>query len=184
MITTLAGLYRALDKLFSDIGPVCKECQENCRYPDCHGYLWLLPEEAKRLLETGIEVVVINRKLYFINSFSDGKGGLDIEQMKPPCPYCKGGRCSIRHLRPFVCHLYPLGFSRESGKMELILYEDCLFSERNSSNREFRAEVIVLFKQIDPKFLQRITKVYKKVLDVSIFPEGPNRVSPVMALEK
>ena len=183
MIKTLRGLYRALDDLFGDTKALCAECQKDHRYQDCVGYVWLMREEAGKLLGVGVEVVVANRNVYFLNSFSDGKGGMDIGMMKPPCPHCRSDGCSIRNLRPLACHMYPLGFSRESGILKLVLHMDCLFSERFGNGKEFRAKAEKLFRRIDPRLLRKIISAYRKVLNVSIFPEGENKVDSLLNLQ-
>lgn len=184
MIKTIVGLYRALDLLLEGIGQTCKECQESHIYQDCVGYVWLLPEEVKKLLSAGIEIVEVNGRIHFLNSFSDGKGGLNIEAMKPPCPHCKSNGCSIRSLRPFVCRLYPLGFSLEDGMIKLVLHEDCLFSERNKGGNRFENKAIALFRNIDHELLGKVIKVYRLVVGVSSFPDGSNKVRPIMVLWK
>jgi Fe-S-cluster containining protein len=182
MIRTLRGLCRALDDLFGDTKALCAECQNSRCYQDCVGYVWLLREEVDDLLDAGVEVVVVNHNVYFLNSFSDGSGGMDVGIMKPPCPYCRSSGCSIRNLRPLACRMYPLGFSRESGMLKIVLHTDCLFSERFGGSEEFRAGVAKLFRRIDPKLLRKIISAYRKVLDVSIFPEGDNKVDSLLNL--
>jgi len=184
VIKTIRGLYRAFDDLFQGIGSVCRECREKNSYPDCQGYIWLLGEEAEKLLANNIEVAVANRRVFFINSFADGKGGLDIEQIKPPCPHYKHGKCSIRSMRPLVCRMYPLGFSKERGKMSLVLYLDCLFSQKNRTNTSFLERTLVLFERIDPALLQRLICEYQRVLDLSRFPQGKNKVLVIKSLKK
>lgn len=182
MIKTLKGLYRVLDILFRGIDRVCQECQGRGYYDDCRGYIWLLPEEARRLYNAGVEIVEINNRVRFLNSFSNDRGEIDVEQFKPPCPWCKSKGCSIYKMRPLVCRLYPLGFSLEDDIMCLVLYVDCLFSERRMSDPHFQEQARALLKRIDPKLLRRILRTYEKVLSISRFPQGPNKVVKIVSL--
>jgi len=79
--------------------------------------------------------------------------------------------------------MYPLGISRENGIMKIVLYTDCLFSERFGNGKAFRAKAAKLFRRIDPRLLRKIISTYRKVLDVSIFPEGKNKVDSLFNLQ-
>lgn len=180
MIKTLKGFYRAIDALLQGISKTCGQCRDDC----CFGYVWLMPEESKRLYRQGFEIVEINRRACFINSFSDGKGGIDIGQFKPPCPYCKERKCTIRTKRPLVCRMYPLGFFHDEGIIKLALYLDCLFSRKKAEDDSFKKRATALFKTIDPSLLRKIIRAYMSVLEISDFPKGPNRTLPFSYLAR
>jgi len=170
MITTLVELYIALDELFDGISDVCQHCADD----DCLGYIWLLPEEMEKLYEASIELLEINKKIAFINPFINGDQ-IDIERVKPLCPWCQNRRCSIRSLRPFFCRIYPVNFATEAGSIYLVLHLDCEYARQREHDLEFHQMVIDLFRQLDPRFFSQILDTYCLVESISKFPAGNNR---------
>ncbi len=170
MITNLVELYVALDELLDGISDVCQHCIDD----DCLGYLWLLPEEAENFYEAGIELLEVNERLTFINPFTNGEV-IDIEKVKPPCPYCQNRRCSIRAFRPFFCRMYPLNFATESDNIYLVLHLDCEYARQKEYDMEFHQRAINLFRRLDLQLFFQILGTYRLVEGISKFPAGNNR---------
>jgi len=170
MITTLAELYAALDELFCGISSVCQSCRDD----DCAGYLWLLPEEAEILYESGVGLLEINESLTFISPFGEGEP-IDVERVKPPCPWCQDRRCTIRSLRPLVCRMYPLNFVVENGTIYLVLQLDCEYARQRENDAGFHQQAVELFRRLDHQLFSRILDTFRRVDAISKFPVGPNR---------
>ena len=177
MITDLAELYTACDDFFGDISRYC----QICKYDDCAGYQWLLPDEVEELLNADIELLKINGEINIINPFQ-GRA-INIEEVKPQCPYYQGKRCSIRPLRPFICRIYPLNFATEGGKIYLVLHLDCDYSRCRQADIYFHQQAIDLFRQIEPRFFKSILSVYCKMDAITKFPEGPNKYLKLIDVE-
>lgn len=170
MIDALEGLYLAFDYLFLDIERDCKQCE----YDDCRGYVWLLRQEAERLIEEGVEVLEVNKHLFFINCFSVQKGKICVEEFKPVCPLLKAGRCTIHSQRPLVCRMYPLSFSISDGTLQIVLSLDCLYSRHKMENPVFKDRSLAILRQISHRLLGEIIGTYEMVLAISKFPRGQN----------
>ena len=170
MITTLVELYAALDELLDGISDVCQNCADD----DCLGYLWLLPEEVENLYEAGVELMEVNEKMAFINPFANGDQ-IDVEKVKPPCPWCHSRRCSIRSLRPFFCRMYPVNFAAEDDHVYLVLHLDCEYARQREHDAEFHQMAIDLFRRLDPQLFSQILNTYRLVEAISKFPAGNNR---------
>ena len=169
MIKALTQLYDALDKLFYGISDICKQCD----YDDCMGYHWLLPEEAEKMLNADIELLEVNDCVSFINPFSLDEI-IDVERLKPTCPWFKNHLCQIRPLRPLVCRMYPLSFAAECSKIYLVLHLDCEYSRKIQDNDEFQQKAINLFRQLSPGLFRRIINTYRLVDNLTKFPYGQN----------
>ncbi|MBU4374968.1 hypothetical protein KKH38_00465 [Patescibacteria group bacterium] len=170
MINTLTELYSSFDELLDGISEICKKCS----YYDCMGYLWLLPDEAKKLLDADIELLTVNNGINFINPFKAGEE-IDIERFKPICPWFKNHLCRIRSLRPLVCRMYPLNFAAEHDNIYLVLHLDCEYAKINKGNKNFQQKATDLFRQINTQFFQQILNSYRLVNNIIKFPRGPNR---------
>jgi len=170
MIRTLHQLYTYLDELFYEIEVDCIRCE----FSRCLGYVWLLSEEAEILVDRGVEVLEVNQEIFFINSFPEEKGEIDIEKFKPKCVFLENGRCSIHMQRPLSCRMYPLSFWTEDDKLQLVLHLDCLFSKRRIRSQEFKNLSLALFGDLDRSLLGRIREAYIKVFTISKFPRGGN----------
>lgn len=170
MITTLVELYAALDELFDGISDVCQYCTDD----DCLGYLWLLPEEAVNLYEAGVELLEVNGKITFINPFTNGDE-VDVERVKPLCPWYQNRRCSIRFLRPFFCRMYPVNFAAEDDNIYLVLHLDCEYAKQHEHDVKFHQMAIGLFRRLNSQFFSQILNTYRLVETISKFPAGKNR---------
>lgn len=170
MITTLVELYAALDKLLDGISDVCQYCTDD----DCLGYLWLLSEEAENLYEAGVELLEVNEKIAFINPFVN-ENQINIEKVKPPCPWRQNRRCAIRYLRPFFCRMYPMNFATEDDNVYLVLHLDCEYARQREHNVEFHQKAISLFRRLDLRLFSQILNTYHLVEAISKFPAGNNR---------
>ena len=170
MINTLDELYLALDSLFEGIEEDCN----NCEYSRCLGYVWLLSREADRLIEDGLEVLEVNKNLFFINSFSTIRGKINVEQFKPKCSFLGGGRCGIYEKRPLSCRMYPLSFSIHDGKLQLVLHLDCLYSRHRMNCRAFKANSLAILQEIERGLLKEVADTYRRVSAISKFPRGIN----------
>ncbi len=176
-IGTLPELNMAFDDLYQGIGEYCRDCQ----YPDCMGYIWLLREDADRLYNLGIPLVQINDGPTFIHSFPTKIDGQpDVSVQRPSCSQlCDGARrCSIHKDRPFVCHLYPVGFeTRSDGMVVWVLHQDCLYVRRLEERgllSDFRQQVRSIINNISPQLLREIAETVYAVEAIYCFPEGGN----------
>lgn len=169
-IETLKELYKKLDKLYQGIYKFCKICKEE----DCKGYVWLLPEEAKKL-EGKISLIEINKKFYFLDSFIRKDGTIDVEEIKPSCVFrMKNKKCAIYHLRPLICRLYPLDFRIRNKKIYIVLHTDCLFVKRLIKFKKishFLEKALNIFYNCDRELLKRILKEYKSISSISKYPK-------------
>lgn len=179
MIKKLNELYKALGSLFLGISEVCQQCQDD----DCQGFIWLVPQEAERLYQDGVEILEINNNISFLQSFTEKDKKINIEQFKPPCPFCKKKRCTIYSKRPLVCRMYPLAFATENGIVYLILHLDCLFSKQKAADVLFRDRAVTLFKRLHPRLLKKIMETYRCVDSISKFPEGPNKYLRLVVID-
>lgn len=176
-IETLTQLNTAFDDLYQGIESDCKECQ----YPDCMGYTWLLKEDADRLYELGVSLVQINDGPTFIHSFPTKTDGQpDVSVRRPSCSQLCDGvrRCSIHKDRPFVCHLYPIGFeTRSDGVVVWALHQDCLYARRleeRSLLSDFKQQVRSIINNVSPQLLREIAETVYAVEAIYYFPEGGN----------
>ncbi|MEK7173406.1 MAG: hypothetical protein AAB740_05565 [Patescibacteria group bacterium] len=179
MIRKLRGLYTALNRLFDGIGDICLDCE----FPRCQGYIWLLPQEAKRLYSQGVEVLEVNDDISFINPFS-GSEKIDIEKIKPACPWCKSKRCRMYKMRPLHCRMYPLSFATENEIVYLVLHLDCLYAKMKIKDAIFIERIKALFRRVDQKLFKKILETYRSVDRITKFPEGDNRIKRLVALEE
>ena len=173
-INSLKNFYEELDSLCEGIYKFCRLCKDE----DCKGYIWLLPEEAKELIEEGVPIVEINRKLCFLDSFIREQGKIDTEKVKPVCPFREEDKmCLIYSLRPLACRLYPLDFKISEGEIYIILHVDCLFVRTLLQTRDFSQfleKVFNLFHNCDRSLLRRILRHYQAVNSILKYPKDYN----------
>lgn len=177
-IDDLKAFKKEIDELWRGIAHSCATCAD----PDCLGYVWVMPEEEEALLDAGVQTVQINGRTgpIFIDSYDrDDQGRLIVNRSKPNCPYRdKDGRCSVHASRPLVCHLYPLGPETLSdGRVVWSLHTDC--SHVRSLTEAGDLELLVskirlLLSRMSPALNAEVRKEYRKVDEVSAFPDGPN----------
>lgn len=179
MINTLNELYSAFDSLFKGIE---KDC-DKCGYSRCLGYVWLLPQEADRLIEEGLEVLQVNESLFFINSFPVVERKIHIEQFKPECLFLNMGCCGIYNQRPLSCRMYPLSFSIRGDKLQLVLHLDCLYSRHRMNCRVFKRSSLIIFQETEKDLLREITETYRGVSAISKFPRGENHCIVIGSLD-
>lgn len=181
MIRTMEDLYKIIEVLLGNISEHCEGCVDE----DCKGYVWLLPEEAKKLYEAGVPIAEINEEIYFIHSFPEQNGEIILDYEKPPCVLRETRKCSIYPSRPLVCRLYPLGLVTEQGSVWIAIHEDCAFSRNLGFNRKnFFQQVIDIFRQANTQLLSEILKTYKLVDNISMFPSGLNKYTKIMELKR
>jgi len=170
-INSLKRLYQELDKVYGKIYKFCHVCKEE----DCKGYVWLLPREAKKLLKRNISIIEINKRFYFLDSFSRKEGMINVEREKPLCVFReKNGKCSIYPIRPLICRLYPLDFKILNKKFFIVLHTDCLFiqkmiEEKNIS--QFLKKVLNVFYNCDKGLLKEVFGEYKAINSISKYPK-------------
>ena len=144
-INSLRKLYQELDKVYGKIYEFCHICKEE----DCKGYVWLLPKEAKKLLRRNISIIEINKRLYFLDSFSRESKMINVEEEKPLCVFReKNGKCSIYPSRPLACRLYPLDFKVLNKEFFIVLHTDCLFIQKMIEEKnitQFLEKVLNIF---------------------------------------
>lgn len=174
-ITSLNELYVAFDDLNRDCGKYCV----NCNYPDCMGYIWLLEEEANLMVEQGIEVVEINNRVNFINSFLNDKGDIDVTICKPKCVHrcTETGQCTIHNIRPLTCHMYPFGPETIDGLDVWGLHTDCEFvkqMEQIGILSEYVMRAKYILQRLSKALKEQIKEIYHYVDYLSDFPDGPN----------
>ncbi|MDP3957512.1 MAG: radical SAM protein [bacterium] len=176
-IETLMQFSAVLDDLYQGIEKDCKECQD----PDCMGYVWLLKEEVQSLYERGIPLVQVNNGPTFIHSFPiTAEGRPDLSVRYPTCSQlCTDSRrCSIHKDRPFVCHLYPLGFeTKADGTIVWALHRDCLHVRRLGERgllTHFKQQICSIINSLSPRLLREIVETYCAVDAISAFPDGEN----------
>lgn len=179
MIETLEQLYIAFDNLFRGIEKDCVKC----KFSRCLGYVWLLAEEAERLIENGLEVLQINENLFFVNSFPVVEGEINIEQFKPKCSFLTDGRCGIYNQRPLSCRMYPLSFYIENGILQLVLHLDCLYSRHRMNCRIFKENSLAILQRVEKNLLKEIAETYRQVFAISKFPQGGNHCTVIGSLD-
>ncbi len=179
LIETLEQFYQELDLFYYGIEKYCY----NCRDLDCMGYVWLLPQEAKRLYKQGIEVLEINNNINFLHPFV-GKKKTDIEQFQPPCPWYKEKKCVIYHKRPLVCRMYPLGFVSEDDIIYLVLHLDCFYAKQKVKNNSFLEQVVEIFKRIHRLLLGKIIDTFHNVDYISKFPQGNSEYLRIISIKQ
>ncbi len=171
-IRTLKNLYGKLDELYKKIYKFCRICKEE----DCKGYTWLLPEEAKKLVNKNIPLIEVNKRLNFINSFSKKSSIINLEKIWSHCIFRQqNSRCSIYTLRPLICRLYPLDFKILNKQIYIVLHIDCLFIKELIKTREigqFIEKVLFILYNCDKRLLDKILNEYKLVDYISKYPKN------------
>lgn len=176
----LLKLYSGLDSLYRDIGRVCQNCQDH----DCEGYVWLLKDEAKMLLNIDVPIVEINESVFFIHSFEEEDGTIKVEKPRPPCRLRKSGYCSIYKNRPLVCRMYPVGLVTNKDEIVVVLHRDCEYSRRldTQGKKQFFDRILKTLRQVPMDLLNELLYSYQKIDLLSVFPEGPNTFEAIMPL--
>ena len=169
-IDTIECLYRELDDLFREFTDFCDICQ----YFRCLGYVWILPQELDVLYENEIELLEVNSDIFFLHSFPETDGKIDVSVIKPPCRWCEDKKCTIYEIRPLVCRMYPLSFVEENGTIYLVLNLDCAISQRVKEDKNFINSAIARFKNIDSDLLDLILNTFISVERLSYYPDGKN----------
>jgi Fe-S-cluster containining protein len=179
VIQSIEELQDRLDKLYIDIKRWCDVCTDK----DCVGFVWLLPEEAERLYQEGVPIVEVNNSAFFIHSFPEDGERVIVDQPSPPCALWKSKKCSIYHVRPLVCRLFPIGFATEGKEISVVLHEDCLFVRELGQNLEaFIGKVKRLFSDVDERLLSRLLSAYAAVENISKYPSGSSRYMKIIEL--
>lgn len=178
-IKTLEHLYRELDLLYQGIQKYCY----NCKDIDCVGYVWLLPEEARKLHGEGIEILEVNNDIYFLNPFI-GKQEINIEQFQPVCAWYRERKCVIYNNRPLICRMYPLCFTSEDGIIYLALDLNCHYSRQKLNDTFFLEQVIRTLKRIHKSFLREVVETFCSVDYISKFPKGNTKYLRLISLNK
>lgn len=179
VISNIDELYFTFDNLFKGIEEDCRKC----KYNRCLGYVWLLPREAERMIESDLEVLQINENTFFINSFSIVDEKINVEQFKPQCPFLNNGRCSIHGNRPLSCRMYPLSFYVENGILQLVLHLDCLHSRHRMNCRAFKERSLAILRETERSLLEEIVETYRRVFAISKFPRGKNNCIVIGSLD-
>jgi len=177
----LLKLYSEFDILSQDIGIIC----QNCSFPCCMGYVWLLEEEAKSLLDIDVQIVEINDSTSFIHSFEEEGGVVRVDKLKPPCRLRKTGLCTIYKNRPLVCRMYPVGIVTDKDDVAIALHQDCEYSRRlNKSGKQlFFQRVKDIFRCAPDCLLHELLESYLRVDRLSAFPEGLNTFEVILSLK-
>ena len=178
----LNKLHLAFDDLYRDIRLHCKNCKDH----DCEGYLWLLPEEAEMLYTQHIPIIEVNEGLYFVHSFQEIDGQIAVDIPKPPCVWCKDGKCMIYPMRPLVCRMYPVGLSFHDNELLLVLHQDCRFSRELSGDAKisFFRTVVDILQSVPSETVREITDVYLKIDEISSFPDGQNNYEIIATIDE
>ncbi len=181
MNPNLLKLYSGLDNLYQNIEQVCQNCQDY----DCEGYIWLLEDEVKTLLNINVPIVEINESVFFIHSFEEENGIIKVEKHRPPCRLRKSGHCSIYENRPLVCRMYPVGLVTNKDDVVIALHRDCEYSRRlnTQSKKQFFDHFLKILKQMPAHLLNELLNSYRQVDYLSAFPEGPNTFETIVALK-
>lgn len=182
MESKLSGLYEAFDRLYQDILPACANCPDH----DCEGYVWLLSDEADRLVEVGVEVVEINEVVNFIHSFPEVDGIIKLDIPKPPCRYRMERLCSIYTHRPLVCRMYPVGILTHEDKAVIALHKDCQFTRQlcGEAKTAFTKRVVAILHGLSAELYQELLETYRQVDAVSSLPAGPNEYEVLGSFER
>lgn len=183
MKNNLSNLYFELEKFFEGISLVCSKCN----FPDCEGYIWLLPKEADLLFENNVPIIEINKGIPFIHSFEEANGKILIDKPKPKCKLrCQDGKCAIHGIRPLVCRMYPVGLETVSGETTVVLHRDCLFSKQLSVERKgvLFEKLRALFGRVPTGLLSRINRTYREVDNISCHPDGSNSFEEIFLLDR
>jgi len=183
-IKNLSMLKMELSLLWKDVASYCAKCT----FPDCMGYIYVMPEEEKQLLDAGFEIVQLNGEKgpLFLDCYPrDREGRIIVNFKKPLCQYrSKCGLCSKHSDKPIVCHLYPLGLETDvSGRIFWGLHKDCLFVRNSMDNRtidELKRKIASLIARIDLKLRYDIMQTYIKADKVSAKPDGENEYFPII----
>lgn len=181
---SIEDLYEFWDSFFSNI--YSAHC-ENCLYPDCEGYIFLTNDEKERLYENYIPLLTLNDNVTIINSlkYIPSESVFDIEEIKPKCRLEKCGKCSIYHIRPLVCRIYPFSFYFENNKTYFVIHEDCKYTTDYfiSNQNEIIKTIKKMFSSTNPNLINQVVMSYKNLNDVSMFPnEEKNKVLKIMEI--
>lgn len=182
MINTLEELYSALDSLYSNIINICTYCPDH----DCEGYVWLLDQESNSLYNSGISVVEVNENIHFIHSFPEEEGMVRVDVLRPPCRLrSDNGQCSIYNSRPLVCRMYPVNILTHENKVCLVLMHDCQYSRQleGTEKSRFVDRILTIFRNTSAAILLDILQTYRRVDNISAFPDGPNIYEIISPLE-
>lgn len=172
-IETLEDMKSRIDWVWRDISLACSTCNE----PDCIGYIWVVPEEEDVLLDVGVQTVQVNDTgPIFIDSYHrDRRGHLQVWREKPRCPYrAEDGTCRVHSQRPFVCHLYPMGFERlPDGRLAWVLYESCKYVKSLTAQRrqDLFIELATLVQQVSQELRSKLLAYFKSVDHVALSME-------------
>lgn len=177
----LVRLYNEFDRLYRGIISTCAGCPDH----DCEGFVWLLPAEADALSQQGIEIIEINDDLSFIHSFEEEDGEILIGKAKPPCYLRRDSFCSVYDNRPLTCRMYPVGLASQEGVLMLVLHQDCQFSRNMSGDEKalFLRGVLDILRSVPRRTIKEIADTFKRVDEISVFPDGPNLCEPLISIE-
>lgn len=173
MYNTILEVKSAFNKLLGNMyNCYCK----GCRYPDCMGYIHILPSELDDILIKDVDLVKLNDEVIIIDSleiFEDGT--YNLEAIKPVCKYRKDGKCSIHNFAPFACCIYPFGFYLDNNSnLFFTISKDCNFSDKyvtNNCSSIFKDAINILLETAENVF-REIIDTYCAISKLSKYPEG------------
>ncbi len=169
-INSLTELNQEFDKLMSDM-----DCCQECNFPDCMGFIWLLDEEIDQIYETGAEILNINNEANFI---APQNYQANLYKKYPKCSLYQNDRdCQIYDQRPFVCHSYPLGLECEDDKLYWVIHTDCLFIQNKIVENTFSHFIQTtknLIERIQPTLMSNIASTFRKMFFLTTSTEKNN----------
>lgn len=159
----------------ADVWSSIEESCQNCSDPDCMGYVWLMNDDAEKLMRSGRSVVRVNppRGPRFIDSYArDSRGAISVQVQSPRCPFLgTDRRCSIHDLRPLVCHLYPLSLETfPDGSIYWALHQNCNHVrtiERNGGLEELVRRISSLLESMSAAVREEILSTHRAASAVS-----------------
>jgi len=164
MRTNLKKAYKIANKLFPNVGKICKNCNTCCRT-----YGWLLKEEAEDFIKKKYPVIELNKDIFCMDSFKKDKNGKRIINRIPKCIFYRDEKCTIHKNRPLDCRLYPIKikFKDDKGIIGVSLGCKYILSLSEKEKNKLYKRVINFFKEAPKETIKEYVSLMCKVNKLS-----------------
>jgi len=126
--------------------PVCSKCKESC----CHPQVNLTLFDIARLLDCGLDDIIIGTYEKFVEAFLSGSRGKmslpymrKVEDKTAACTFLdENGNCSRYEDRPMLCHSHPLSVKIIADKSYILGWDSRCQSYEISSDKAAFQELL------------------------------------------
>lgn len=166
MIRTIEEFKTVIGNALPDISAACVGCE----WPDCRGWIWVMPDEEMDLMRAGMELLQVNGTSgpVFLNlTRRDEDGNEYVALGDTACHYRNAdGSCSVHEARPLACHIYPLALDTTEDLENLwALHLDCKYvDDARIAGRldQLVDTMLTIIDSLDPAFEEEIYRNWAK----------------------